>query len=194
MILSVVLRLRGGATGYPKYIVDSATQLNDDHETTKNNGFWNTILQYWFPPTDDLDVFPHWMIPDSTVTEDQYISFVIQRPMQPPLLILEVKPPSDFHLDQKREAAITQITEHLDVIGPTNPHPRLYAISAVGKRWRVSYVAKGNGSKGGQPVKGIAAVNSLRSADPDCWNSDITSDLSWEAFRNIVETIKGYST
>ena len=97
-------------------------------------------------------------------------------------------------MDQKREAAITQITKRLDVIGPTNPYPRLYAISAIGKRWRVSYVAKGKGSKGGQPVKGIAAVNSLRSPDQDCWNPDVTSDSSWEALRSIVETIRGYAT
>jgi hypothetical protein len=63
----------------------------------------------------------------------------------------------------------------------------------VGKRWRASYVAKGKGSKGGQAVKGIAAVNSLRSADPGCWNPDITSEASWEALQSIVETIKGYN-
>jgi hypothetical protein len=33
-MLPVVLRLRGG--GYPKYIVDDAALLNDDHETVKN--------------------------------------------------------------------------------------------------------------------------------------------------------------
>jgi hypothetical protein len=176
--------------------VDRSAQFIDDHDSTKNDshGLWNTILHYWFPPTDDLDVSPHWIIPDSTVTEDRHITFVIQRQQQPPLLLVEVKPPSDFHLDQKREAAITQITERLDVIGPTNQHPRLFAISAVGKRWRASYVANGEGSEGGQPVNGIAAVNSLRSADPDCWNPDITSDASWEALRSIVETIKGYTT
>jgi hypothetical protein len=64
----------------------------------------------------------------------------------------------------------------------------------IGKKWRASYVAKGKGSQGGQPVKGIAAVNSLRSADPGCWNSDITSEVSWEALKSIAETIKGYNT
>jgi hypothetical protein len=194
LILSIVLRPRGG--GYPKYIVDHAALLDDDHETTKSYsyGLWNQILIYWFPPLAEYDVSPHWIIPDRTITKDRHINFVIQRPQQPPLLLLEVKPPSDFHVDQKREAAIAQITERLNVIGPTNPHPRLYAISAVGKRWRVSYVAKGEGSKGGQPVKGIAAVNPLTSADPDCWNPGMTSDSSWEALRSIVETIKGYST
>ena len=196
MILSVVLRLRGG--GYPKHIVDDAARLNDDHATVKSafDGLYNDILGYWFPLVDGYVVHPHWVIPDSDATNDRYISFVIKRPplREPPLLLLEVKPPSHFHVDQKREAAITQITNRLDVIGPTFPHPRLYAISAVGKKWRVTYVARGKGSKGGQPVKGIAAVNSLRSADPDCWNPDITSDSSWEALRSIVETIKGYTT
>jgi hypothetical protein len=134
------------------------------------------------------------MIRDPTVTKDRHVTFVIEGAWRQPVLLVEVKPPSEFHLDQKREAAITQITERLDVIGPASPHPRLYAISALGKRWRVSYVAKGKGSKGGQPVKGIATVNSLRSADPDCWNPDVTSGSSWEALRSIVEKIKGYTT
>ena len=193
MLLSVVLCLRGDR--YPKSIVDIAAIRIDDHETTKDSSYvlWNKILTYWFPPADVYDVSPHWIIPDSTVTTDRHISFVIQNPQQPPLLLVEVKPPSHFHLDQKREAAIVQITDRLDVIGPTNPHPRIYAISAVGKRWRVSYVARGKGSKGGRPVKGIAAVDSLRSADPDCWNPDVTSDASWEALQSIVETIKSYT-
>ena len=55
------------------------------------------------------------------------------------------------------------------------------------------YVGKGKGSHGGRSVKGVAAVNSLRSADPECWNSDITSEASWEALKGIVETIKGYN-
>ena len=194
MIRSVVLRLHGG--GYPKYIVDQAARLNDEHETVKAkfHPLYVSILSYWFPPADGYHVSPHWIIEDAT--EDRHISFVIKVPQEQelPLLLVEVKPPSDFHVDRKREAAITQITDRLDVIGPTNPYPRLYAISVVGKRWRVSYVAKGEGSKGGQPVKGIAAVNSLRSADPDCWNPDITSDYSWEALWSIVETIKGYTT
>jgi len=191
--LHLVLRLRGGS--YPKFVVDYAALFSNDHETVKNRffGLYHMILRYWFPPTDAYEVSPHWFIEDPTVTEDRHISFLIQRSLQP-LLLLEVKPPSDFHLDEKREAAITQIMERLDVIGPTNPHPRLYAISAVGKRWRASYVTQGKGSKGGQPVKGIAAVNSLRSADRDCWNPDITSDSSWEALQSIVETIKGYTT
>jgi hypothetical protein len=196
-MVSVVLRLRGG--GYPNYIVDGGAQLlTDDHDTSTNSssGLWNGILQYWFPVVDGFVVSPHWPIQDPSVTEDRHVTYVVQRltQMRAPLLILEVKPPSDFHLDQKREAAITQITERLDVIGPTSPHPRLYAISALGKRWRASYVVEGEGSNGGQPVQGIAAVNSLRSADPDCWSPDMTSDSSWEALRSIVETIKGYGT
>jgi len=68
----------------------------------------------------------------------------------------------------------------------------LYAISAIGKRWRVCYVRRGNGSKGGQPVKGIAETTSLRSDSPQCWNLDITLDASWAALQSIVDKIKDY--
>ena len=69
---------------------------------------------------------------------------------------------------------------------------RLYAISAIGKKWRACYISKGSDSRGGQPVRGVANTDSLRSADIDCWNPDITSDESFTALQGIVETIKGY--
>ena len=81
----------------------------------------------------------------------------------------------------------------LDEIGPNNQHAdRLYAISAIEKKWRACYAYKGNGSNGGQPVNGVAEKNSLRSGEPECWNEDIASNASYEAFQVIVETIKGY--
>ena len=151
---------------------------------------------------DRYDVYPRWVIPVASLQgsndpedEDHTISFVItRRQQQQPLLLLEVKPPSDFDATWKRESVIEEITYHLDEIGPTNQQvERLYAISAVGKKWRAVYVGKGKGSHSGQSVKGIAAVNSLRSADPECWNENITSEASWEALKGIVETIKGYN-
>jgi hypothetical protein len=120
------------------------------------------------------------------------ITFVIEH-HQHPLLLVEIKPPSDFQLDSGRAGAIIQVIVRLDDIGPRNLHAdRLYAISAIGKRWRACYALKGRGSKGGQPVKGVAARNSLSSARPECWNPDITSDASWAALQSVVETIKGY--
>ena len=96
-------------------------------------------------------------------------------------------------MDSGRDAAIVQVIQRLDEIGPNNQHAdRLYAISAVGKKWRACYALKGNGSKCGQPVRGVAEASSLRSAKPECWNADITSDDSWAALQTIVETIKGY--
>jgi hypothetical protein len=43
-------------------------------------------------------------------------------------------------------------------------------------------------------VRGVAKVNSLKSADQNCWNADITSDASWAALQIIVDMIKGYVT
>ena len=109
------------------------------------------------------------------------------------LLLVEIKPPSDFKLDSGRDAAVIQVIQRLDEIGPNNQHAdRLYAISAIGKKWRACYAYKGNGSNGGQPVNGVAEKNSLRSGEPECWNEDIASNPSYEAFQGIVETIKGY--
>ncbi|KAI0278349.1 hypothetical protein BGY98DRAFT_545325 [Russula aff. rugulosa BPL654] len=144
-----------------------------------------------FPP-EDFDVCARWTIPDCGRTEDFSITYVIQHHHRP-FLLIEIKPPSDFHSNSARHLAILQVISHLDEIGPTNQHAeRLYAISAIGKRWRAYYALSGSGGEDGQPVEGIAAINSLQSPRPECWNPDITSDDSWVALQNIVETIKGY--
>jgi len=190
--LHIALRVPGG--GYPQYILTKAVELNDDNETIESKFYplYNKILNFWFPPDEGYDVSPQWTIPDTRKTVDFAITFVIEH-HQHPLLLVEIKPPSDFHVDSGREAAIIQVIQRLDELGPTNIHAdRLYAVSAVGKRWRACYALKGSSSKGGQPVKGIAEGSSLRSAGPECWNPDITSDASYDAFQGIVESIKSY--
>src|SRR6266566_4617119 len=181
LILCLVLRLCGG--GYPQYILNKATELNNDNESNERLFFplYLKIFDYWFPPTEGYDICPWWTTPDNNST----ITCVIEH-HEHPFLLVEIKPPSDFRSDSGRAAAIVQVTDHLDEIGPTNLHAdRLFAVSAIGKRWRACYALKGKGSKGGQPVKGVAVKNSLRSADPECWNSDITSDASWAALQRI---------
>jgi hypothetical protein len=191
LIYCVVLCLRGG--GYPQYIIDKAAQLNDDNETVKSMFYplYVKILAYWFPPSEGFNVCPQWTIPIGR-SADLAIAFVIEFDRHP-LLLIEIKPPSEFHSDPGREDAVLQIIQRLDEIGPTNQYvDRLYAISAIGKRWRACYASRGMSSQNGQPVQGIAEVSSLRSANANCWNPDITSDASFNALENIVETIKGY--
>jgi len=191
--LQLLLRLCGGA-GYPQYILTKAAELNNDDETIEMKYYplYDKILNYWFPPTEGYDVSPQWPIPDTRKIVDFTITFVIEH-HQRPLLLVEIKPPSDFKLDSGRAVAHFQVMQHLDDIGPNNEHAeRLYAISAIGKKWRACYAKKGNGSTGAQPVKGVAAENSLKLSRPQCWNEDITSNASYEAFQGIVETIKGY--
>jgi hypothetical protein len=143
LILCLVLRLCGG--GYPQYILIKAAELDNDNETieTKFYPLYDKILNYWFPPTEGYDVSPQWSIPESRKTVDFTITFVIEH-HQHPLLLVEIKPPSDFQLDSGRDAAIVQVIQRLDEIGPNNQHAdRLYAISAIGKRWRACYALKG---------------------------------------------------
>jgi hypothetical protein len=168
--------------------------LDNDNEAmdTEFYPLYNDILNHWFPPADGYGVCPKWPIPESRKTFDFSITFVIEH-HQHPLLLVEIKPASDFQLDSGRLAAIVQVIQRLDEIGPNNQHAdRLYAISAIGKRWRACYALKGNGSESGQPVRGVAEADSLISAKPECWNADITSNASWAALQSIVETMKGY--
>ena len=152
---------------------------------------YDMILNYWFPPAKGYLICPQWPIPDR-IFDNYTVTFVIEH-HQHPFLLVEIKPPSDFQSYSGRGLAINQVIQHLDEIGPTNLHTdRLYAISAIGKKWRACYALKGNGSKGGQPVKGVAVTNSLKSVHPECWNPDITSNASWVALQGIVETINGY--
>jgi hypothetical protein len=179
---------------YPQYILSKAAELNNDNETieTKFYPLYNKILYYWFPPTEGYSICPQWSIPNSEKFKDFSVDFVIEHHHHP-FLLVEIQPPSDFKLDSGRTAAIFQVIRRLDEIGPTNRHAdRLYAISAIGKMWRACYALKESGGEGAQPVNGVAEENTLKSADPACWNVDITSDESWVALTSIVETIKGY--
>jgi ubiquitin len=191
--LHLVLRIRGGV--YPQYILTKAATLNDDNKPIGSLFYplYDKILNYWFPPTEGYDVCPQWSIPDYEDVVDYSITFAIEHHQYParPLLLIEVKPPSDFQRDSRRQLAISEVSKRLDEVGPKSPD-QLYVISAIGKKWRACYASEGEGSKYRRSVKGIAEVNSLVSAKPDCWNPDITSDASWEALRSIVETIKGY--
>ncbi|KAF8346748.1 hypothetical protein F5887DRAFT_1180665 [Amanita rubescens] len=198
--LHLVLHLHGG--NYPQYILAEAgdPELNSEHESVRNKffGLYLMILHYWFPPTEGYVVCPKWTIPDVEETHDSSetgsstIAFVIKHSHHP-LLLVEIMPPSDFCSDLARSAAIGKAIEHLDVVGPTNQYAdHLYAISAIGKKWRACYALKGKGSKDGHPVLDVAPADSLNAASPDCWNAEITSDDSWAALKKIVETIKSY--
>ena len=192
--LCLALHLCGGT--YPQDILTEANTLNDDNETFENDffGLYNAILFFWFPMDEGYVVCPKWAIPNCGRTEDCTINFVIQH-HKCPLLLIDIKPPSYFHTDSGRNLAISQVIAHLDEIGPTNLHAdRLYAISAIGKRWRACYALRSSDGENGQPVEGVAEKTSLLSARPECWNPDITSDASWEALQGIVQQIKGYVT
>ncbi|KAF8351357.1 hypothetical protein F5887DRAFT_1069079 [Amanita rubescens] len=201
--LHLVLRLHGG--NYPQYILNDAAdpELNAEDEDIETKFFplYGKILSYWFPPTEGYDVCPKWSIPNfeetdnsSETDDDSTITFII-RYSHHPLLLVEIAPPLDFCSDSTRSAAIVQAIEHLDVVGPTNQFAdHLYAISAIGKKWRAYYTLKGKGSEDGHPVLDVAAADSLKAASPDCWNMDITSHDSWAALGRIVETIKSYVT
>ena len=193
MILHLVLRLHGGA--YPQHIYDKGAQLNDDQESEEHKFYplYGKLLDYWFPLGSGFDICPCWNIPN-TRKSIPYVIVYNERP----LLLLEIKPPSDFLLDAGRDAAIAQAIYRLDEVGLNDAHPevpeRLYVISAMGKRWRAGYTLKGNGSGGAQPVTVVAEANSSRSANSECWNPDVLSDASYAALQSIVETIKGYAT
>ncbi|KAI0280425.1 ubiquitin-related domain-containing protein [Russula aff. rugulosa BPL654] len=167
--LHLVLRLCGGS--YPQYILTKAAELNNENETIESKFFplYDKILNYWFPPSEGFDVCPQWTIPNSKNADDRSITFVIEH-HQHPFLLVDIMPPSKFQLHSGRRAATFRPLCHLNDIGPNNLHAdRLYAISAIGKRWRACYALCGK-----------------------CWNLDITSDASWAALQSIVETIKGY--
>ena len=194
LILYLVLRLCGG--GYPQYILTKAAELNNDNETIETKFFplYDKILNYWFPPSEGYDVCPQWIVPDckSADADDFSITFVIEH-HQHPFLLVDISAPSNFRLDSGRRLALFRALCHLDDIGPRNLHAdRLYAISAIGKRWRACYALSGGDGENGQPVKGVASKTSLLSPHPECWNPDITSNASWAALQSIVETIKGY--
>jgi len=108
-----------------------------------------------------------------------------------PILLVEVKSPYRFELKSKRVDAMSQLIDRLDEVGPTNDYiDRMYAMSVIGNRWRACHIPRGSGSRGGQPVRQVAQKSSLRSADVECWNPDITSDASWALLKGIFDKLK----
>lgn len=106
---------------------------------------------------------------------------------------MEIKPPAAAELESSRAEALYQIINRLDEVGPTNTHiDRLYAISALGKKWRACYALKGTGSSSGRSVAIAGCPNSLSGHDVENWADDITSQDSFDAMEKIVTTIKGY--
>jgi hypothetical protein len=186
----LAFRLRGGASGYPGYILIRAAQLNYESVEARYYGLYNKILQYWFRSRDYYDINPQWGVPGSRKAIDFVVSFNIEGEHRP-LLLLEVKPPSDFLHDSGRENALEQLLTRIEDLGPANHHAsRLYAISAIGKHWRACYTSRGNGRRGSRPVKCVAEENSLKTANRTSWNSDIMSNASWKILYKIVNRIK----
>jgi hypothetical protein len=168
--------------------------LSDDNETDESKFYplYDKILNHLFPPSEGFDIWLQWEIPGASKSVDFAVMFPIENHRRP-LLLVEVRPPSDFPFISGRRLAIAEVLRHVDEVGPKNQHAdRLYAISAIGKKWRACYTPKGKDSTDGQVVNGVGAVTSLESNDAECWNPDITSDDSWVALQSIVETVKGY--
>ncbi|KAN0137157.1 hypothetical protein V8E53_005154 [Lactarius tabidus] len=177
---------------YADHILE-ATESHNDDETNENlyYPFYDKLLNHLFPG-DHYDVCPQWQIPNTRFTVDFTVR-VRNDPGNLPLLLVEIKPPSHFHSVSRRRYAMEQVIRRLDQVGPTNQHAqRLYAISAIGLRWRASYARMNNGSRNGRGVRNIAAISSLRSAALGCWSPNITSEPSFIALQNIVEIIGGY--
>ena len=117
------------------------------------------------------------------------ITFVIEH-HQHPLLLVEVKPPSDFQLDSGRAAAIIRVIQRLDEIGPNNRHAdRLYAISAIGKMWRARYSLKGK-EQGWSACKGVAIeFCRLRLLEPRYYIGCLFGQLSRALPRQLKATL-----
>ena len=123
-----------GGDGYLNYISIKAAELNNDDETIENYflPLYNKILFYWFPPC------PQWVISEPEIT-NYTLTFVIEHDRHP-LLLNDIKPPSDFKFQSGRNIALNEVLQCLEEMGPKNHHAdRLYAISAIGERWRANY-------------------------------------------------------
>jgi len=95
---------------YPDFLMDHAASLNND-ETCKNMFYtiYSAILTYWFPALYGYVVSPLWPIPNPQTNNDS-ITFAVEHRRRP-VLLLDVKPASDFRLDSGRENAISCINQ-----------------------------------------------------------------------------------
>ncbi|KAF5345329.1 hypothetical protein D9758_008490 [Tetrapyrgos nigripes] len=164
---------------------------------------WESILNYFFPTSEGFTVtqaYPNssasspYQSGDSDTASICFICYHKPRSGMyrlesfssdergPPLALIRLFSPLDFHNVHLRDTAEQYVQNQLDNFSPFSDYSNVLAISAMGKAWRgwtkdISYRDEEDGQ-------------ASSSAYMDCpWMEDVTSEPGWDMLRVLVDSV-----
>jgi hypothetical protein len=125
------------AASWPQSVTNSflsANYASDVHnDESAHNGSYTRLLYHLFDLPSPFDItFQH-----STPQTPQTITVGLRKYpalRRYPMLFIQIRPPSSFHVDSKRKQADDQIRDHCCELSANLITPRLHAISVFGPR------------------------------------------------------------
>jgi len=134
---------------------------------------YSCVLTKWFPASIGY-IIDHQRIHNGSKPE--YI-VVRHGALRNPLLIVELKRPSRFN-NAGKEEVMAELTNYIESRFDLTEHDTIYGLGGIGLNWMVCKM-----TKTGPPNPTIVRP----------WTADITSDASYDSFRQIANLIYNIS-
>ncbi|KAL4253898.1 hypothetical protein ABKN59_004211 [Abortiporus biennis] len=171
----------------PSKIIPMFTKVPLNAVETEFHGSYNTLLGMVFPPDSDFTVIPHFT-PCSAESAHDRVSFKVTFKDQP-VLILELKHPSNLRYASKRRLADHQSRDLIVQLNEDHcPLPVLHVISAMGTK--LCFYSKHQDAHCIQPSYISTCPYETDTAPVERWNYDIREEEGLQKFITIIREIK----
>jgi hypothetical protein len=121
---------------WPQWLTRSFQIANRPQFANDENAYhgpYNRLLHHLFGLDGPFEVVAQYLNPDTPHAIDLVSVFTVEIEKHP-VLFIEIKPPSAFYVDSRREQADDQMREHFHKLRTKLTTPRLPGISAFGTR------------------------------------------------------------
>lgn len=153
-------------------------------------GSWNRLLNTMFPVDTMFEVVPQYFPP--TISSRDSVDFVILLLIyvdSSPVFIVEVKPPSEFARNSKRQEADSQMRQRFLDIAPELRIPVLHGVSAYGTK--IAFYKYNKDANVLEPRRIAPDPETLTDIAPwEWWCWDILEAGGAAKFRQIIDDVK----
>ena len=179
---------------WPAHILRKSNRLTDT-ETIENKFYplYDDILNECFP-RDQFSICPQYATPLAQVGGPGAINFTITYVIEAldidsVVFILEIKPPTHLHVLSARKGADAQIRSRFADIAHLVKIPKLYAISAIGKR--LCHYTFDKATRTIHPIHIADSTIHLQDTAPiERWDSNIVEPEGHDRFLAAVQEIR----
>jgi len=171
---------------WPRQVVRQFEKVPPNPSEADFHGPYNKLLNTVFPPESEFTVVPQYM-PSSRESADFLVVFEVILEDKP-VLILELRSPSDLRYASKRRAADRKVRDRIHDLYADCPLPVLHAVSAMGTR--LCFFHKRGAEAIQPPFIEEHPVLQTDSAPSERWHWDIIEDEGMRKFQDVVEEIK----